>query len=185
MKNASAVLILMFVFVVQGCSYRNEPRICDDGQMNHIIAKKFLTPYLNQKELIKEQFFIMHIGVRHDSLYIFICPMLQKSDSIGAFPVDYFSYGGKSIFIRKRLAHLLPIDEKSETILKFQEAIKSKPIFSSDYKKYPRWKITLKDRSYIIDPSFVIPQVRNEIEFRPPVILKEEMETQSDSVVRP
>ena len=183
MRNTSTVLILFFVFVVQGCSYRNEkgstygnePRICDDGQLNHIIVEKFLTPYFNQKELIKEQFFVMSIGVKHDSLFIYICPILQNNDSIHGLPVSYISYGNKCIFIRRNLAHSLPIDEKSDALIKYREAINSKPICNTEFDEFPLWQISIKNKTYVIHSS-LYPLIKNRsVKFHPPVIPREEL----------
>lgn len=180
------VQLIIFVAFIQlimlGCT-NNEDKIevIDSRMVSDEFAVLFLKKYLDQIELNNIDYFILNSyrERKHgsDSLVFSIRPILQKSDSMTCYPMEYCRYKEKTIFIvlDDHYCSFL-IDPYSKTISFFRKVVRSMPVYEKDYRQFPQWSIRFYNYHYgRIDASYRDPQLLpSTTEFSPPKIKPDE-----------
>jgi len=176
------ILIFISLFVAVSCVQKEKEKqketimqikVCDDRLINGSIFNKLINQYFNHEELDELKYFKLLIRDHDDLIEIQIIPIIQKRDTLRGLPSSYMKYGEKDIFGLLSLYHLMPIDNRSLTVMKYRETLKKLPEYVNTVgKKYPIWHIYIKDNSYTIDSSLYIPKARHSIKFVAPKIPK-------------
>jgi len=176
------LILIISLFVAVSCVQKEKEnqkdtitqiKVCDDRLMNSSILNKILHQYFSHKELDGLKYFNLEIYDRYDCVKIVISPLIQKKDTCDGLPSSYLKFGEKEIFGISSLQTFSPIDDKSLTVIKYRETLKKLPEWVDIRgKKYPIWRILLKNNSYRIDSILKAPRARYPIKFVPPVIPK-------------
>lgn len=169
------VVILSLLVAVSCANKKNHINVWDDRLMNSSIVNEFINRYFDHTELKHIKWFVMDISEKQDSLTILISPLIQKRDSLAKLPTGYITFGENNIFVKYPLNRLLPIDNNSLTIQKYKEVVKSIPEYvDTQNKKYPVWKILMKNNNYTIDSYVYLPSINPSTRLMPRNIPKKD-----------